>query len=40
MNILIKNGYKTEKYQGQASKIVMAKKGEEWRNLTLEVEQI
>lgn len=26
MNILIKNGYTTEKYQGQASKIVMAKK--------------
>ena len=26
MNILIKNGYKTEKYLGTASKIVMARK--------------
>lgn len=26
MNILIKNGFKTEKYLGQVSKIVMAKK--------------
>ena len=28
MNILTKHGYKTEKYLGRSSKIVMAKKGD------------